>query len=136
LDELIAFKNRIISDKITNCLVKFRSNNEYLEVILVLVGANRSEKEYLMRELVESMKQKINKPRSHFGTNSSVYYKESGFISVKTWTRHFSDRSLNNLFNKSINLQRMSFDDLEITKNEIDIGPDKAIETTIKIKDK
>jgi len=136
LDEIITFKNRIVVGEITNCLFNIRKNNEDFAFILTLVGPKRTREESLLKELFLGLEKSIQKFRTPFGNNTSVYYEEGGILTLKTWSYNFSDRNLKNIINRSINLQKLSFEELEITTDEIKIGANDAIETTIKIKKK
>lgn len=115
-DELLAFRGRLLESGLSNdCLIKFNEIRGEHSVTVVLIG--EKEEDIKLLEFSQRIKSQLNKMITDFSYDTVVTFNDS-YIMIKTSEFSYSDRKLRNLLNRSMNLDTMSFDDINIEKTQ------------------
>lgn len=115
-DELLAFRGRLLESGLSNdCLIKFNEIRGEHIVTVVLIG--EKEEDIKLLEFSQRIKAQLNKMKTDFSYDTVVTFNDS-YIMIKTSEFSYSDRKLRNLLNRSMNLDTMSFDDINIEKTQ------------------
>lgn len=135
LDEVLAFRSRILDSGVGNIVISMDTNNSPPYISLTLIG-DKYESNMDLIDLEKRITSKLNSMRSDFsyGTYARLY---NDHILIKSDGSSYTDRKFNNLMNSSILGSKLDINDFNIEKSSSSIKfRGEPIEFYIKITSK
>lgn len=122
LDELLALRSRLLENEITNCVIDFNNSRDggispYIKILLIGEDDDSSDEYRKLSNLSAKMKSILNNSRTDFSYDTTITL-HSDHIIVKSTDYSYTDRKLNSLIRKSVDLDNLAIEDIKVTKIE------------------